>query len=341
MISNMLDFVKLGLLVSQIGIESLAEQQDLSSSLEQALAVYGRQCLDEQAFAARLAANAPWILWPTAMPLENLSTAKHVPPLSTTVTPWTVLGVDGSQIMPSHHEVHNCYLLNCGLTRISYGLNLPPLLTSEPRLYARPEDLYPLVDRRRIYIDELYVSLERSLFELELLTERALAVAVEKAQAGSKILAMYDGSLIPWSAEKMSPQYLEDYLARFEACLDKLCAAEIALVGYLSKSRAGDVVNNLRSALCPYQISHCREHCGHLNEEDFPCSAVWPLSDRALYGAVLGLEERSGAMLQAGTSVVKSMAEVARSSAFCYPKKFGGGGQAGIPALPHEKLSPV
>jgi hypothetical protein len=314
----MLDFVKLGLLVSQISVESLAEQQDFSSSLDQALAVYARECLDEQAFAARLAANAPWILWPTAMPIENLSTAKPVPLLETAVTPWTVLGVDGSQIMPSHHEVHNCYLLNCGLTRISYGLELPPVLMSEPRLYARPEDLYPLVDRRRIYIDELYVSLERSLFELELLTERALAVAGERAQAGWKILAMYDGSLIPWSAEKMSPQYLEDYMARYEACLDKLSAAQIALVGYVSKSRASDVVNDLRSALCPYEVSHCREHCCHLNEEDFPCSAVWPLGDRALYGAILGLGERSGAMAT-GASVVKSMAE-SNAIAFCYLK---------------------
>jgi hypothetical protein len=314
----MLDFVKLGLLVSQIGVDSLAEQQDLSSSLHKALEVYGRECLDEAAFAAGLAVNAPWILWPTAMPLEALSTAKYVPLLDTNVTPWTVLGVDGSQIMPSHHEVHNCYLLNCGLTRISYGLDLPPLLTSEPRLYARPEDLYPLVDRRRIYIDELYVSLERSLFELEVLTEQALEARALKLHQGANVLAMYDGSLIPWSAEKMSPPYLEGYLARFESCLNKLKEAGVALVGYLSKSRAADVVNDLRSALCPFEVSHCRDHCGHLNEEDFPCSAVWPLGDRALYSSVLGIDERSGAMLS-GASVVKSMADQ-NAIAFCYLK---------------------
>jgi len=237
------------------------------------------------------------------------------------VTPWTVLGVDGSQIMPSHHEVHNCYLLNCGLTRISYGIDLEPLLNSEPRLFARPEDLYPLVDRRRVYIDELYVSLERSLFELENLTERALAA---KAEVGARvapgesvrILAMYDGSLIPWSAEKMSGAYLESYLQRFESCLARLAEADVALVGYVSKSRAADLVNCLRSAICPYEVSHCREHCGHLNEEEFPCSSIWPLADRTLYGTVLGLSQRSGVMVS-GASVVKSMAEN-NAISFCY-----------------------
>jgi hypothetical protein len=314
----MLDFVKLGLLVSQIGIDSLVEQQDIKSTLNEALAVFASQCLDSQAFAQKLAANAPWILWPTAMPLEPLSTIKDVPVLDTLVTPWTVLGVDGSQIMPSHHEVHNCYLLNCGLTRISYGLSLPPLLTSEPRLFARPEDLYPLVDRRRVYIDELYVSLERSLFELELLTEQALLAKNEAANAGANILAMYDGSLIPWSAEKMSDRYLEVYMGRFESCLSQMRLAGVALVGYVSKSRASDVVNDLRSALCPYSVSHCREHCGHLNEEDFPCSTVWPLTDRTLYAAVLELFQRSCAMAS-GASVVKSMAED-NAIAFCYLK---------------------
>jgi len=315
----MLDFIKLGLLVSQLNADNLTEKQDSRSTHTEALAAFAQQCQDSQAFAQKLLGNAPWILWPTAALLEPLDTFVDVPQLETLVTPWTVLGVDGSQIMPSHHEVHNCYLLNCGLTRISYGLDLEPVLNSEPRLFARPEDLYPLVDRRRVYIDELYVSLERSLFELEMLTQRALAAKAELAARGksdSPILAMYDGSLIPWSAEKMNGAYLESYLERFEHCLASLCEAQVALVGYISKSRAADLINCLRSAICPYEVSHCREHCGHLNEEEFPCSTIWPMADRALYGAVLGLAQRSAAMVS-GASVVKSMAEK-NAISFCY-----------------------
>ncbi|MBU6454203.1 MAG: DNA double-strand break repair nuclease NurA [Cyanobacteria bacterium REEB67] len=313
----MLDFLKLGLLVSQISAETLVDNSltDGGAALSEALLVFARQCQDDSAFAARLAANAPWILWPTAMPLEPLATVQNVPLLQAAVTPWTVVGVDGSQIMPSHHEVHNCYLLNLGLTRISYGLDLPPLLTSEPRLFARPEDLYPLVDRRRVYIDELYVSLERSLFELENLTSQAIEA---RRLTGVSVLAMYDGSLIPWSAEKMSEPYLQNYLGRFEACLDRLREEKVALVGYLSKSRASDTVNDLRSALCPYTVANCREHCAHLNEEFFPCSRVWPLADRPLYDAILQKGQRSCAMVS-GASVVKSMSSQ-NAISFCYLK---------------------
>ncbi|MEZ4537385.1 MAG: DNA double-strand break repair nuclease NurA [Cyanobacteriota/Melainabacteria group bacterium] len=55
---------------------------------------------------------------------------------------YTVVAVDGSQIMPSHHEVHSCYLLNAGSALISYGEKHLPELESSPQLYHRPEDLY-------------------------------------------------------------------------------------------------------------------------------------------------------------------------------------------------------
>ena len=102
----MLDFLKLGRLISQISAESLTERQDKKFALSEALHVFARQCQDDQTFADKLVTNAPGILWPTAVPLEPLSMVQNVLPLKTSVTPWTVVGVDGSQIMPSHHEVH-------------------------------------------------------------------------------------------------------------------------------------------------------------------------------------------------------------------------------------------
>ena len=171
-----------------------------------------------------------------------------------------------------------------------------------------------MVDRRRIYIDELFVSLERSLFELESLT----AQASEAKLHSEHVLAMYDGSLIPWSAEKMADTYLEQYIVRFEKCLKTMREAGVAIVSYVSQSRASDTVNNLRSAICPYPVANCRALCGHLNEEFFPCSALWPLSDRALYDSVLQESQRSCVMVS-GASVVKAMSGE-NAIAFCYLK---------------------
>ncbi len=296
----MLDFIKLSQLVGQVGADSIVEKQDFERTMQRALAAFHTAQNAAQQFENRLSENAPWVLWPTAKPLEPLSVREIVPTIETSAKKWTVVAVDGSQIMPSHHEVHNCYLLNVGLARISYGLALAPLLLSEPRLHARPDDLYPLVDRRRVHIDELYVSLERGLFELELLAEQACSAASH----GESVLAMYDGSLIPWSVEKMSSSYQESYFARVEAVMAKLRLAKVPILGYISHSRSADLINCLRVSICPYEISHCRQNCADINEEDFPCSQVWPLSDRSLFGKILALNERSSVFVS-GASAVK------------------------------------
>ncbi|CAN5490195.1 DNA double-strand break repair nuclease NurA [soil metagenome] len=303
----MLDFMKISQLVAQIGADAVVEKQDYERILASALSAFSGAAKDSEKFEQKLSENAPWVLWPTARPLEPVGHRETVAALNTANQPWTVVAVDGSQIMPSHHEVHNCYLLNAGVARISYGLPLAPLLYTEPRLHARPDDLYPLVDRRRVHIDELYVSLERGLFELELLTETAC-----QAAAQGPTLAMYDGSLIPWSVEKMSSSYQETFFARQDEMIARLRLAKVPIVGYLSHSRSSDLVNCLRVSICPYEISHCRDHCGSLNEEEFPCSKVWPLGDRGLFDRILSINQRSS-VFASGASVTKLMPASDRS----------------------------
>ena len=233
------------------------------------------------------------------MPLERFGNCYKV---ELQKNPVTVVAVDGSQIMPSHHEVHACYLLNVGLAVVTYGAKQPPILESIPQLYHRPEDLYPLVDRRRVHIDELYVSLERSLLELQTLLGRSL----DARQRGADVVALFDGSLISWSAEKLPASFQESYSRRMVAAMEGFRDAGIPLIGYLSHSRASDVVNALRVSICPYELSRCRDHCGHLNEEDFPCSVIWPLSDRQLLNSKLDMHHRS-ALFMSGSPALKSL----------------------------------
>jgi hypothetical protein len=130
---------------------------------------------------------------------------------------------------------------------------------------------------------------------------------LEARERSLPVVALLDGSLIPWSVEKMPESYQYGYLARMEAALAPLKEARIPLIGYLSHSRSSDVVNDLRVWRCPYKVSHCHELCGHLNEEQFPCSSVWPLADRQLFASVLPLGCRSG-VFQSGANVARSLA---------------------------------
>ncbi|MDZ4836086.1 MAG: DNA double-strand break repair nuclease NurA [Candidatus Melainabacteria bacterium] len=270
----MLDFTKVFKQIQEVGIDSVneASQQDV---MERALVTLESAAEEDDRFTRRLEDSAGWVWWPLAIPMEPFGVNVKIQKAPAKVT---TIGVDGSQIMPSHHEVHSCYLLNVGVAMISYGEAFPSVLVSVPRLHHRPDDLYPLVDRRRVHIDELFVSLERTVLELEVLAENAL-IAQER---GLPVVALYDGSLIPWSVDKMPQGYQDSFLVRIQTCMRMLQTAGIPLVGYISHSRSSEVVNMLRTYACPYDMSNCREYCSSLNEEDFPCSKIWPLTDRQL-----------------------------------------------------------
>lgn len=307
----MLDFIKLAGLIQNVGMDALAELDNRRELIDLALKTFDQASHDPE-FAELLEQNRDKVLWPLLRALTDLDYVADIRPEPSA---WTVVACDGSQIMPSHHEVHSCYLLNAGVARISYGLPLEPALYSEPRLYVKPDDLYPLVDRRRIHIDELFVALERSLVELTLLVEVAQAAG---ATGGGKVLTMVDGSLIPWSLEKMPRSYITDYMERVAVLMARLRLARVPLVGYVSQSRSADLINAMRVYLCPYDESRCASHCGHLNEESFPCSSIWPLSDRAVFGRLLVPGQHS-AVFASGASVVKLMEDV-NATCFTYIK---------------------
>jgi hypothetical protein len=294
---DMLDLNQLIQQIDKIGLESFAEPEDQQEKFLAAENAMSFIESDPTKFLEKVDLSQGKVLWPVAIPLEDIKSSLVVPPH---LTPVTVIGVDGSQIMPSHHEVHTCYLLNVGCVEITYGSPIKPRLTTRPHLFHRPEDLYPLVDRRRVQVDELYISLERTILELQTLAQ----LSMENLEKGLPVVAFMDGSLIPWSVEKLTDKYKKFFLERMSAAMNLFNNAGIPIVGYLSSSRATDVVNMLRVAVCPFEVSDCRKNCAHLNEENFPCSTVWPLADRQLFFNHLVPKSRSSVFLS-GSDVMR------------------------------------
>lgn len=295
----MLDFRKLISQIQQIGKESLLDRLPNEDILVSASQVYESAKEGAVEFANRINNNAGLVYWPAATPLEVFG---HDYRLEKTSKPLTVIAVDGSQIMPSHHEVLSCYLLNIGITVMTYGNKKPAILESQPHLFHKPEDLYPLVNKRRIHIDELYVSLERNFLELKTLLEKA----IEAKSRELPVLALLDGSLLPFAVDKMPELYQQEYFQRYITVLNEFQKEEIPVVGYISHSRSSDIVNCLRIWQCPFEKSDCRKNCGHLNEENFPCSTIWPLSDRQLLSGQLDKHKRT-ATFATGAYVSKLM----------------------------------
>jgi hypothetical protein len=105
----------------------------------------------------------------------------------------------------------------------------------------------------------------------------------------------------------MPDAYQGHYIERHSEIMQALKDNQIPVVGYISHSRSSELVNDLRISICPYEVSNCRENCYRLNEEDFPCSKIWPLLDRTMLKHHVLTNQRSSSFLS-GSSVSKLFA---------------------------------
>ncbi|MCC7490758.1 MAG: DNA double-strand break repair nuclease NurA [Fimbriimonadaceae bacterium] len=211
------------------------------------------------------AARTSWLVADCLEPPDTAAAPGDLPPQ------WTVLAVDGSQIFPDRHGLAPCYVLNFGLITLRYGAASSALLDSSPVLCAAEEDLYLGAGAARRAIGPEEVSIVRAVQELERL------VALAQEQPPEPLLALCDGSLIPWSLDRADDPWRQAMLARY---LDALAACEelqIPLVGYISRSRASDLVHLVRVAECDQTPVNC-DRCPHLAAltGDLPRGRVLP-----------------------------------------------------------------
>ncbi|MGB3491627.1 MAG: DNA double-strand break repair nuclease NurA [Elainellaceae cyanobacterium] len=229
-----------------------------------------------------------------AEPLEPLNTRRAI---ATAPERHTVIATDGSQIAPSHHEIAYCYLINVGRVVLHYGQNRHPLLDSMPEVFYRPEDLY--VSRQWGIRTEEWMGFRRTVTEAIELADLTLAALdalnakpSEPAAPLPPILAMVDGSLIHWFLDPLPLEARDRLLPPMLAAWDRLKQAGIPLVGYLSASRSGEVLNLLRLQTCPYEEPDCATHCPG-STDTAPCHVLAPLRDTAIWMTQLQPGQRS------------------------------------------------
>ncbi|MBY0360068.1 MAG: DNA double-strand break repair nuclease NurA [Candidatus Obscuribacterales bacterium] len=323
----MLDFQKLIPQIQQLANVDQTTNAEQIELFALALETWSEAKDEQEKFKLKLLENSANTFWPLSIPLEPFAYKESITEFS---EPYVVIAGDGSQIMPTQHEIYSCYLLNIGITVLSYRSSVEPILLSLPKLFYG-ENIYPLIDKRRIHVDESVVSLERALLELETI----FAYALEAKRQALPVVALADGSLIPWNIDKMPVSYRKEYLNRLELILENFRKEELPLLGYISHSRSSDLVNGLRVWRCPYPTSNCQTFCGSINEEEFPCSKIWPLSDRQLLAAKLKIGERSSVYLSEATW--SKALNTNQRVAFCY---FNNGSEVArleFPAWLYEK----
>ncbi|HEY9753413.1 MAG TPA: DNA double-strand break repair nuclease NurA [Coleofasciculaceae cyanobacterium] len=226
-----------------------------------------------------------------AQPLEPLNRPVS---LSGQVAVHTILATDGSQIAPSHHEIAYCYLINIGRIVLHYGQSRFPLLDSLPEVFYQPDDLYGA--RQWGIRTEEWMSYRRTVSEATVLAELAEEMGQEDlatdATARPPYLAMVDGSLIYWFLETLPGEARDRILSPILQAWERLRAAQVPLVGYLSASRSREALNFLQLQLCPYETPDCQRHCAGPRDRA-PCQVLDPLKDTAIWANLLQPGERS------------------------------------------------
>jgi len=208
---------------------------------------------------------------------------------------FTVIASDGSHIEVDRHRAVRCYLINTGTVLIAYGPRPEARLTSDPRLYSEDKDLVisPPGGGREQMVEGALLGIKRSVEEC-----RALAELAAELPAGSRALALLDGTLILWGlSTEAYPEFVTGALLTdgLLPCLDamqKLNAdRKLALASYISLPRSTDVVNVLRVAICPSDVPDCDRDCPPGRERR--CEGVAGVRDRDLFASLLENGERS------------------------------------------------
>jgi len=278
----MLDLAEVNQQITKMAAEDHLAADDMAERLALAVERLHLESARWQAFVDKLSMSKT--SWLVAAIHEPLNRTYGLPPRPEAVT---VVAADGSQIMPSHHEVVPAFLLNIATVVLNYGNGGGAAFTSTPSLFYRDEDLYLDYGGERVQVSGDLLGMRRTLMEFGSLVDQAVA-----ARSDGAVCALSDGSLILWQLEGRPPDYQEATLTDYLACLDQGRQQGIPIIGYISRPRSRDVVNALRVGLCPEDAPNY-DRCPYERDERPPCAQIEGLTDRRLFAKLLKAGERS------------------------------------------------
>lgn len=210
-----------------------------------------------------------------------------------------VVAVDGSHIATDRHLAARCFLVNVGVSALTYGRNADARLFNRPRLYARGEEMVirDSETRREQPIEGAVLGAKRAVDEIQ-----EVVRAIEEMPEDLPTVALIDGPLVMLSLSGHSYDSFvvrelveEGFVRALEELRQMAKSRQLAVAGYISLPGSVEVVNALRLEVCPYGVMD-RYRCRSSEQDARPCDVcVGELRDREVFAQVLSPGERSGA----------------------------------------------
>ncbi len=206
-------------------------------------------------------------------------------PVETDPSPAVLIATDGSQIIPSRHEVAPIALITVSRIRIDYANYRDTPLMDCLATVLQPDDFEqsPLdrEDRAPSFAEQ--VGDRRTLEEMKILFDLADESKTRQTPDGSvPILALIDGSPILWQlAGRFERDYEKRIVDDFVSRLRSFESIGVPVAGYISNSGSREVTKLIRLAGRETQTS----------SQEHECEPI--LTDTVLFSSLLETAQRS------------------------------------------------
>lgn len=210
-----------------------------------------------------------------ALPYSDLRSFKII---NNYVCNYRVCSIDSSQIEDFDYFMwnRNEFLINVGSIVIDYENFSIPHYNSKPKIFDSEtikEIFYEDFSELNQYSKDDLISSIRTYCEYE------EAIAVINFLKREDLILM-DGGLVQWHLQDKPNGLKNSVVNKITELLNKTDNSEIYLLGYISGSRASDVVNCLKINNCKYESFSCRS-C----EDEF-CKYLDNINDSILFSTV-------------------------------------------------------
>ncbi|MEP6757465.1 MAG: DNA double-strand break repair nuclease NurA [Chthonomonadales bacterium] len=217
------------------------------------------------------------------LPAEILDSPDAVYPAPPTLSDYTAIAVDGSQIAPDRHGIADFYLIQTGGIILHYGQNSAARRFRDAAIFVGSDE--DSLDGR----PERKLANHRSNMEFQQL-KRAIEMNRNPA---SPTIGMVDGTLVLWMLEEA------ERASGVAALLDLLEFGRVnicPIIGYISSPGSREVVTALRLQRCPFEASLCQKFCPNekgSQKRNAPCGGLEGATDSHLFASRLKAGERS------------------------------------------------
>lgn len=287
-----LDLSRTATQIDEMTVDLKTRQSGRELRIQSALRALAELRLDD--FESKLAegGDSTWAVPRILAPPGSRHASPETPP------DFSVVSADGSHIGVDRHMPVRCFLINSGVSVLTYGSAPGADLYNAPRLFARDDEVVMRddVSYREQAIEGAVLGAKRAVEEI-----RALLAAVNDLPSDVPTLGLLDGTLVMLGLvgqgfpEFVIQELIEDgFVSALEELRSMAKDRHLAVASYISLPGHFEVVNALRLMACRYSDSEAELRCGVRGPGKQPCDrCVGGVLDHEVFARLLGPGERS------------------------------------------------